>query len=77
MSKFRIYNSGDTLPNGATVIGAREKVIHDEGIIVARWGDEYVTWAYCPSNGNTFWGHYFNSCEEAMKDYYSRCYVMN
>lgn len=47
-------------------------LIKDNNYILAKWGDEFVTW-YVDENNNRYYGHYFaNDLEEALKDYKER-----
>jgi hypothetical protein len=33
----------------------------------------YVTWHLNLTSEDTYWGHYFKTCEEAIEDYIKRC----
>ncbi len=60
--------AGDTLKNGTTVIDCNE-----EFVLALRTDAHhpYVTWALGP-DGDTFWGHYHFTLEEAVADFKSR-----
>lgn len=50
--------------NFAIVIGYKEN-----------GSSKYVTWEYSKDNDNYFWGHYFNSKSEVMRDYHERLMI--
>ena len=67
-----MFNTGDKLNNGATVMAAKPK--DDYFIVLAQWNDAYcrfVTWAV-DKRGDAYWGHYFPKQEDAMKNFLSR-----
>jgi hypothetical protein len=57
-----------TLKNGAIALDERN------GYCIAKWNDEYVTWAV-DKEGNAYWGHYFSDIMEAVRDYMQRAEV--
>jgi hypothetical protein len=69
---------GSILPNGATVIASSSRFAHAWVILamVAKGAHrvEYVTWkASRPGTGaDTCHGHYFDSIEDAARDFYAR-----
>jgi hypothetical protein len=71
---------GQVLPNGATVVEAKVSESHltstgeraENGVVLARYGGEYVTWAYHIEGDrpvDTFWGHYIRDFKEAAEDF--------
>lgn len=49
---------GGHLDNGATLICASPERF-GQRIVLAYWGDEYITWVWYSHNGATEHGHYF------------------
>jgi len=56
---------GDVLDNGATLLH------HQGGIVMAKYHDEFVTWALC-LRGYTEHGNYFKTSKEAWTDFIRR-----
>ena len=55
-----------TLNNGAT------EIERSGNTVLAKWGKGYVTWKI-DSDGNCYWGHYFEEdFESAAEDYQAR-----
>lgn len=77
------YNTGDTLPNGATYIYSKPYSKHKGDkhlrIVLAKWEKgghwEYITWMYNVRDNYAFHGHYYlspNAKQESMYDYLER-----
>lgn len=43
-------------------------------MVLAKWGEQYVTWGYNEQDKGYFWGHYFEShnYHKAVEDYNKR-----
>lgn len=68
----RRASPGDKLPNGATLT-ARHRIAFDHEIVLARWGDECVTWSvFRDDDRSTCHGHYFKDWDAAWSDYVRR-----
>lgn len=70
-----MFRKTDVLPNGAVVCDSA--CVKGTIVYLATWpkwnGDEYITWlANLSTPGETYWGHYFDTREEARKDFYNR-----
>jgi hypothetical protein len=64
---------GGQLPNGATLL-ARQRVASDHEVVLARWGDEWVTWSvYRDDDRSTSHGHYFQTGDAGWSDLGVRC----
>lgn len=58
------------LNNGAEIL-AYKKRLNNHMIVLAKWGEEFVTWAVS-DNGDAYWGHYFKTEDEASADWEKR-----
>lgn len=58
---------GDELPNGATVIEAKNT--HGSAVVLARTSREYVTWSMRYRDRACFSGHYHDTLKQAVVDY--------
>jgi hypothetical protein len=54
-----------TLTNGTKMI-ARLEARNGDAFVAADTGHNFATWAYNDDDGSTFWGHYFETREEAL-----------
>ena len=54
------------LKSGATLL------LLQGDVVLARYGRQFVTWNVDDS-GYAYWGHYFDSFDKALKDFYRRC----
>ena len=62
-----MFEFGDKLPNGSTVIR------YADLIVLAYFNEQFVTWR-CDNEGNTYSGHYFgDDIEAAGADFKKRC----
>lgn len=64
------------LKNGAEVINRWYCEQRERWIVLACWqrgsvGWEYITWA-TDDCGNAYWGHYFNTYQQALEDFNKR-----
>lgn len=41
-------------------------------IVLCNWNNEYVTWLRDSKKEAYFWGHYFDTFQEALKDFNNR-----
>lgn len=68
---------GATLKNGSVVVAAGVRrsyfIVLTVRADTALHQSRYVTWALSPRDGECFWGHYFDSLDEALGDFQSRC----
>lgn len=73
-----IIKAGARLPNGAIIIDYA-RVSGNEGAVLAMREDSdydpYVTWRFDMTNGECYWGHYFEAVEflAAVDDFIERC----
>lgn len=68
--------TADRLPNGANIISRWYHAQRDRWIVLACWQKgnsrwEYITWA-TDDCGNAYWGHYFNTYQQALEDFNKR-----
>jgi hypothetical protein len=61
---------GTILKNGAEVLDSHPR------FVLAKWGRagsvEFISW-YVDEDGNTFYGHYTTSLQDAVVDFATRC----
>ena len=61
--------SGDTLPNGATVVAINRV----SRVVLAKFRNEYVSWRI-GDNADTYWGRYYSEdYDESWERYMQRC----
>jgi hypothetical protein len=68
------YAVGAKLRNGAVILAYR--AVDNKRVVAARWNDErtqcpFITWRV-DDDGNAFWGHYFDTKNQAMVDFNER-----
>jgi len=58
------------LPNGATVLAERIDYAADKHVVLARYGNNLVTWRLDEAR-NAYWGHYFggDDIDKARRDF--------
>lgn len=74
MERVPLPPVGSILHNGSTVLAAA-RAANGDGFVLALIAKgqrvEFATWAV-EGEGNTFWGHYFDTLDNALADLHTR-----